>query len=212
MEMYNNDYARLVGEDNYFSGPFSNQLIPAYVGSSTGVSYITHEGWELGVAPLPGNTEKAANTAGTNIVMFSKDENQQKAAWEYLKFCVAPVEEAAYYSIYQPEGSVDIAYGSFPVAKQNLAAYGEVYAKAAVYQKSHENIEGFDPTTMDSAVPEGLLSQLEQVFSSYTLGDTLGRVGDILLPVMQQYYDTDTLSAQECAGELQGKVEIWLSE
>ena len=86
MEMYNNDYARLVGEDNYFSGPFSNQLIPAYVGSSTGVSYITHEGWELGVAPLPGNTEKAANTAGTNIVMFSKDENQQKAAWEYLKF------------------------------------------------------------------------------------------------------------------------------
>ena len=69
MEMYNNDYARLVGEDNYFSGPFSNQLIPAYVGSSTGVSYITHEGWELGVAPLPGNTEKAANTAGTNIVM-----------------------------------------------------------------------------------------------------------------------------------------------
>nr|WP_317399555.1 ABC transporter substrate-binding protein [uncultured Gemmiger sp.] len=86
MEMYNNGYARLVGEDNYFSGPFSNQLIPAYIGSSTGVSYITHDGWELGVAPLPGNTEKAANTAGTNIVMFSQDENQQKAAWEYLKF------------------------------------------------------------------------------------------------------------------------------
>lgn len=86
MELYNNGYARLVGEDNYFSGPFSNQLIPAYIGSSTGVSYITHDGWELGVAPLPGNTEKAANTAGTNIVMFSKEENQQKAAWEYLKF------------------------------------------------------------------------------------------------------------------------------
>ncbi len=86
MEMYNNGYARLVGEDGYFSGPFSNQLIPAYIGSSTGVSYITHDGWELGVAPLPGNTEKAANTAGTNIVMFSKDANQQKAAWEYLKF------------------------------------------------------------------------------------------------------------------------------
>ena len=77
---------------------------------------------------------------------------------------------------------------------------------------THKNIKGFDPTTMDSAVPEGLFSQLEQVFSSYTLGDTLGRVGDILLPVMQQYYDTDTLSAQECAEELQGKVEIWLSE
>ena len=133
-------------------------------------------------------------------------------AWEYLKFSVAPVEEASYSWIYQPEVSVDISQGSFPLAKQNLAAYGEVYAKAAVYQKTHESIKGFDPTTMDSAVPEGLFSQLEQVFSNYTRGDTMGRVGDILHPVLQRYYDTDTLSAQECAEELQGKVEIWLSE
>ena len=86
MDMYNNGYARLVGEDGYFSGPFSNQLIAAYVGSCTGVSYITHDGWELGVAPLPGNTANAANTAGTNINMFSTDENQQKATWEFMKF------------------------------------------------------------------------------------------------------------------------------
>ena len=80
------DSLRLVGEDGYFSGPFSNQLIAAYVGSCTGVSYITHDGWELGVAPLPGNTENAANTAGTNINMFATDENQQKATWEFMKF------------------------------------------------------------------------------------------------------------------------------
>lgn len=86
MDLYNNGYARLVGEDGYFSGPFSNQLIAAYVGSCTGVSYINHDGWELGVAPLPGNKENAANTAGTNINMFSTDENQQKATWEYMKF------------------------------------------------------------------------------------------------------------------------------
>lgn len=86
MELYNNGYARLVGEDGYFSSPFSNQLIAAYVGSSTGVSYITAEDFELGVAPLPGNVTEAANTAGTNIVMFSDDENSQLASWEYLKF------------------------------------------------------------------------------------------------------------------------------
>ena len=86
MEMYNNGYARLAGEDGYFSGPISNQLVASYIGSSTGVSYINHDGWELGVAPLPQNKEKAATTAGTNIIMFSKDENQQKAAWEYIKF------------------------------------------------------------------------------------------------------------------------------
>lgn len=86
MDMYNNGYARLVGEDGYFSGPLSNQLIPSYIGSSTGVSFITHEDWELGVASLPGHKQAAANTAGTNIVMFSKDANQQKATWEYMKF------------------------------------------------------------------------------------------------------------------------------
>ena len=84
--LYNNGYARLVGEDGYFSNVISNQNIACYVGSSAGVSYIKADGWELGVAPLPGNTAKAANMAGTNIVMFSQDSNKQLAAWEYLKY------------------------------------------------------------------------------------------------------------------------------
>lgn len=87
MDLYNNGYARLVGEDGYFSTVISNQLIGGYIGSITGVSYIeTGDEWELGVAALPGNKEKAANQAGTNIVMFATDENEQKAAWEYMKF------------------------------------------------------------------------------------------------------------------------------
>lgn len=86
MNLYNNGYARLVGDDGYFSTTISNQRIASYVGSSTGASYITADGWELGVAPLMSKTDKAANAAGTNIVMFSRDTNKQKAAWEYLKF------------------------------------------------------------------------------------------------------------------------------
>lgn len=86
MNLYNNGYARLVGEDGYFSNVISNQLIASYVGSSTGASYITATDWELGVAPLVSNKAQAANAAGTNIIMFSKDADKQKAAWEYLKF------------------------------------------------------------------------------------------------------------------------------
>lgn len=88
LNMYSNEYARLVGEDGYFSTPLSNQTIAAYVGSSTGASYITADGWELGVAPLPGNVKNAAYQAGTNVVMFSKDANKQKAAFEYLTFLI----------------------------------------------------------------------------------------------------------------------------
>lgn len=86
MNLFNNGYARLVGEDKYFSNVLSNKLIATYVGSSTGASYITAEDWELGVAPLVSKDVKAANAAGTNIVMFATDSNKQKAAWEYLKF------------------------------------------------------------------------------------------------------------------------------
>lgn len=87
MDMYNNGYARLVGEDGYFSTVISNQMVGAYVGSTAGVSFIdTSSGWELGVAPLPGNVQKAANMAGTNLMMFAKDENNQKAVWEFMKF------------------------------------------------------------------------------------------------------------------------------
>lgn len=86
MNLYNSGYARLVGEDSYFSNVISNQMIGGYIGSCTGVSYITADGWELGVAPVPGNKEKAANQAGTNIYMFSTDENKQNAAWEYMKY------------------------------------------------------------------------------------------------------------------------------
>lgn len=86
MDLYNNGYARLVGEDGYFSTVLSNGLVGGYVGSSTGATYITADGWELGVAPLVSGTNAAAYAAGTNIVMFSSDENQQAATWEYMKF------------------------------------------------------------------------------------------------------------------------------
>ena len=48
--------------------------------------FLPADGWELGVAPVPGNKEKAVNQAGTNIYMFSTDENKQNAAWEYIKY------------------------------------------------------------------------------------------------------------------------------
>lgn len=86
LDLYNNGYARLAGDGEFFSTLLSNNLIAAYVGSSAGVSYITADGWELGVAPLPAGKESAANMAGTNLIMFSKDENAQKAVWEYMKY------------------------------------------------------------------------------------------------------------------------------
>lgn len=90
--MYSNGYATLADGGEFFSNLLSNGLIAGYVGSSAGVSYINTdvdgdgESWELGVAPVAANKQGAAYMAGTNLMMFAKDTNEQKAAWEYMKF------------------------------------------------------------------------------------------------------------------------------
>lgn len=168
MNLYSKGYARLVGEDGYFSGPLSNQMIAAYIGSSTGVSYIdTSSGWELGVAPLPGNKQKAANQAGTNLVMFAQDENKQKAVWEYMKFLTSeeatvkwametgylPVRTSAYESdTYQEfmknDPTATAAYAQADSFFSSPAFDGSYDIQSAVNAKLEELIlSGADPET-----------------------------------------------------------------
>lgn len=132
--LYNNGYARLVGEDGYFSNVISNQNIASYVGSSAGVSYITAEGWELGVAPLPGNKVNAANMAGTNIVMFSQDTNKQLAAWEYLKFLTS-TESTSKWAV--STGYLPVRQSAYETAEYK-AYMEENICAAACYEQSKD--------------------------------------------------------------------------
>ena len=132
--LYSNGYARLVGEDGYFSNVISNQNIASYVGSSAGVSYITADGWELGVAPLPGNKVNAANMAGTNIVMFSQDTNKQLAAWEYLKFLTS-TESTSKWAV--STGYLPVRQSAYETAEYK-AYMAENICAAACYEQSKD--------------------------------------------------------------------------
>ena len=46
---------RTAGEDQFFSGPFANEMIPMYIGDSVEASYIPDKNPELdtGTAPVP---------------------------------------------------------------------------------------------------------------------------------------------------------------
>jgi multiple sugar transport system substrate-binding protein len=138
--LYNNGYARLVGEDGYFSNVISNQMIASYVGSSAGVSYIKAEGWELGVAPIPGNVTKAANMAGTNIVMFSQDANKQLAAWEYLKY-ITSTEAVTKWAV--GTGYLPIRQSAYETAEYKAYMDENICAKAC-YEQSKDFF--FSPT------------------------------------------------------------------
>lgn len=146
MNLYNNGYAKLAESGVYFSETLSNGLIGGYIGSCTGVSYITTDtdgdgtdDWELATAPLPAGKTQAANQAGTNIYMFSTDENKQQAAWEYMKYLIStentttwametgylPVRTSAYesdeYQTFMDEQTSGVAKACYAQAEYSFA-------------------------------------------------------------------------------------------
>ena len=173
MDLYNNGYARLVGEDKYFSNVLSAQPILGYIGSSTGASYITADGFELAACPVPSNKESAAYCAGTNLVMFTQDANKQLATWEYMKWLTSeeatvtwaigtgylPVRTSAYESAeYQDfmanDTTATAAYEQSDAFFTSLAAYSASNdVRSAVSAKMEELI-------LDEADPQTALDEL----------------------------------------------------
>ena len=80
-------YFRIAGTDMYLSGPFSNEKIGMYIGSTAGETFIkqgVNGKFEVGVAPYPA---KNSIQQGTDLYVFSSSTAEQRtAAYEYLKF------------------------------------------------------------------------------------------------------------------------------
>lgn len=93
---------RTAGEDNYMSDPFGRGDVAMYIGSSAGMSFIDSAvagKFEWGVAPLPQGKQAAAVIQGTNVSMFNTaSDEQQLAAWEYLKFLIN-TDNTAYWAM-----------------------------------------------------------------------------------------------------------------
>lgn len=80
-------YFRMAGSEHYLSGPFANQDIAMFIGTSAGESYVklgTQGKFDYGVAPYPG---KYTMQQGTDIYMFNQASAMQKAAaFKYMKY------------------------------------------------------------------------------------------------------------------------------
>ncbi|MBS4762322.1 extracellular solute-binding protein [Carnobacteriaceae bacterium zg-ZUI252] len=81
-------YFRIAGSDKFLSGPFANQKLAMYIGSSAGESHVakpaSEKGFTYGVAARPA---KINLQQGTDVYMFSSaSEAQRTAAYLYMKF------------------------------------------------------------------------------------------------------------------------------
>ncbi len=83
-------YFRLVGEDQYFSGPFGSQAVASYIGSSAGASYVEAAvggAFEVACVPIPQEgSVKYISSFGNNFACLSKDEAHARGAYAFLKF------------------------------------------------------------------------------------------------------------------------------
>ncbi len=162
LDMYNKGYARIAGEDKYHSGPFGNGDVMAYVGSSAGVAFIQPNGFELGVAPLPGKTVKAVPQAGTNLAMFSADTGKQLAVWEYMKYLTSAeaTTEWAIATGYLPVRTSAFNSDTFqtyrngsPAAQASYAQTADMYYEPAY--KGSDEIRTIIGTEVEAAILNG---------------------------------------------------------
>lgn len=83
-------YFRTAGSEHYLSGPFANQKVAMFVGTSVGEGFVKQgvgDKFTYDVAPRPG---KYTLQQGTDIYMFNHVSAEQKAAaFKYIKFLVS---------------------------------------------------------------------------------------------------------------------------
>ncbi|BDR60002.1 extracellular solute-binding protein [Lactobacillus xylocopicola] len=144
-------YFRVAGSEHYLSGPFANQKVAMYIGTSAGEGFVKQgvgNRFTYDVAPRPG---KYTMSQGTDVYMFKHATADQKAAaFTYIKFLVSkssqlkwanatgyiPVNQTAADSAEYKnnkklklpaklESAMENLY-SIPVIKDSGAAYGQL--------------------------------------------------------------------------------------
>ena len=80
---------------DYFSVDFNSGIIGSYIGSSAGFPYITPNGFEFGMAPMPAATWYPSWNRGP-IVFYYKDDARAQAAYEFVKYFIAPEVNAGW--------------------------------------------------------------------------------------------------------------------
>lgn len=144
-------YFRVAGSEHYLSGPFANEKVAMFVGTSAGEGFVKQgvgNKFTYDVAPRPG---KYTMQQGTDIYMFNHASAEQKAAaFKYIKFLVSkssqikwanatgyiPVNNSAIESSeYKNNKSIKLPaklqdamknLHSVPVAKNSNAAYNQL--------------------------------------------------------------------------------------
>ncbi|MDO4355862.1 MAG: extracellular solute-binding protein [Clostridia bacterium] len=139
----------------------------------------------------PDNGEGAAYAA--QVYMVPKSCSNPELAWEYLKFCISPLDTA---NGETPSTMDKTALGfGFPLSRENMALYAKAY-------------KSFGSADFDASLVklEDRIGDI-RIFHYYTNG-----LRDVLTPVLEQYFDYGSITAEECAKQMDERAYLYLNE
>ncbi|MDO4356589.1 MAG: ABC transporter substrate-binding protein [Clostridia bacterium] len=125
------------------------------------------------------------------LLMVPTSCSNPELAWEFIKFCIGPMDE----EIERKTGYVHKMTGEFPISKANLAElakYNQTFGKA-----------DFDACL---AKLEERIGETHEFFI-YKLH---GR--GVVYPILEQYFDYGTITAEECAKQMDERLYLYLNE
>ncbi|MBQ3669409.1 MAG: extracellular solute-binding protein, partial [Clostridia bacterium] len=94
----NNGYFMLQSSGNYFSEDFNSGIVASYIGSCAGYPYITPDGFEFDVAPMPATTWYPSWNRGPIVFYYGKDASgdalaaadaRAEGAYEFIKYFIS---------------------------------------------------------------------------------------------------------------------------
>lgn len=161
---------RVPGEDKFLSGPFSNQKLLAYQGSSAGFAHINTNGaFEIAVVEVPhfeGKNKAVIQQGASLFVTNDVSSEAQYAAYEFIKFATNTENTAKFAT----------ATGYLPVRKsaqdstiiqEVLADSNSLYGKIYEVAKESLNFAYFTPAVNNA---QSARTVAEEKYAAYVTG------------------------------------------
>jgi|SRR5690625_174615 len=163
-DMIDEGIARLAGEDDYMSEPFSRGDVAMYIGTSPGIAHVAEaaEGnIEWMTTSLPKTDGKGATPfQGNDLVIFDDAEQAEKeAAWLFLKYLTSPEVTA--------EWAMHTGYLPTRYSALELEEFEQYLSENPEFQSS---VDQFDDGFVIARIKGGnaarniILEELEEVF------------------------------------------------
>ena len=164
-------YFRTAGEDQYCSGPFSNGTIIAYIGSSSGTSYIQPDGFECGVTYAPVGPNPAVIQQGGNFCGFTTGDPVVDLATSIFLEFMYDAEASGLYAAntgYAPSNKAGLETEAY---KASIAEGGIAAAAKDVSATYPDGVLAYDPVFENSYETRLALSDVVEAIALDTNAD-----------------------------------------